>query len=854
MIRQRLLTCGLSILALTTACAEPTGVGTMTADIVFEGQSGVSKQALRAAALPANIGRLQISALDVDGSTLATTVLALEPRDGELILSPEGGMWTLDAVPAGTGRVISARAFFSSAVAGGADDVVAFRGRIENIEVKVGTLTEAGILTLRQVKRIPSADFDAPGRPQVTALPLPEGQALGITFTAPDDPDLVGYLLAVATSSAANLPPAIPRGTQVAEQDILADGVRVYQMWTLDSTQIVQVTGLQDAVPVGIFIYAYDTDAAGNPLNFSVPGQALAVPNDSLAPGAPVDLSAQLTTAEFVQISMTAPGEDGPAGGAPAAYELRASTDPGPLSDPSQFAALPALAPPPVAAPGSSVVFDRSLSELGVPANTPFYVGLRAIDAAANVGMSAVTMVVLNATLAPSLTAISPPIALAGREIEITGAGFGTVTGTVTLQASETASTAVTLNVSRWTATQIIATVPPEARTGRLQVHPIDGSSASAPLSVVANIPNQVRDEEFPFELIGTGAENPPVAALYREEGEDGPVNAAVERLFGVVNEGVPLGPQVETRRSTSIAGTYSPAHDRFLFIASNQNLSMTSVLVTSSTITPDQFRLPVAVTAGQADRVSVVIMDGGVAGAVPAMVAFTLNGAIRTATVGDARFQPFDGFFATTSTVQQYERVTIASKDDGAVLMAYRTVTGTTAVLSLSDNALGLGPNRFNVRTPATEVAVGQRFEILAVPATPGGTQRFLVAYEALQPDGTTQVRLLWADDFGQSIGLAPMAPGDRRLDDVGLVMREGAVYIAVASTRLTGSAELTYTEVPITAIGGGPTGDGGWPGLIVDIAPSDYVARLGCKPYLQATCPIVWLGDDAGLLFVRR
>lgn len=850
----RLLTCGLSVLAVTTGCTDPSGLGTMTADIVFEGQAGISKQGLRAAALPANIGRLEISALDVDGSTLAATVLALEPREGELTLSADGGTWSLDGVAAGTGRAISARAFFKTAVAGGADDVVAFRGRIENIEVKADTLTEAGTLTLRQVRRIPSADFEAPGRPQVTALPLPEGQALRITFTAPEDLDLVGYVLAVATSSAANLPPAIPRGTQLSVQDLLADGVRVYEMWTLDSTQIVQIDNLEDGVPVGVFIYAYDTDAVGNPLNYSVPGQALAVPNDTLAPGAPLDLSAELTTAEFVQIRMTAPGEDGAEGGAPASYELRASTEVGSLQDPGQFAALPALVPPPVAAPGSSVVFDRTLTELGVPANTPFYVGLRAIDAAANVGASAVTMVVLNATLTPSLTAIAPPIALAGREIEITGTGFGTLTGTVTLQASETASTAVNLTISRWSATQIIAVVPPLARTGRLQVYRVDGANASAPLSVVASIPNQVRDEEFPFELIGTGAENPPVAALYREEGENGPFNAAVERLFGVVNEAVPLGPQVENQRSTTIAGTYSQSHDRFLFIASNQNLSMTSVLVTSSTVTPDPFRLPIAVTAGQADRVSVVIMDGGVAGAVPAMVAFSLNGAIRTATVGDARFQPFDGFFATTSTVQQYERVTIAKKDDGAVLMAYRTVTGTTSVLTLSDNALGLGPNRFNVRTPATPVAVGQHFEILAVPTVPGGTQRFLIAYEALQLDGTTQVRLLWADDFGQQIGLAPMAPGDRRLDDVGLVMREGAVYIAVASTRLAGSAELTYTEVPITALGNGSAGDGGWPGLIVDIAPSDYVARLGCKPFLQATCPIVWLGDDAGLLFVRR
>lgn len=853
MSRHSLLMMGLGALAALSACTQADGVGGLTADIVFSPQPGLSRHALRTAAPPMEVGRLEIAALDTAGSTLAVTVLALEPGPGELPLAPGGGTWTLDAVPAGTGRVVRGRAYYRSDLAPGFEDVLAYEGRIENVEVKVGGINKVGTLTLNLVNRVPEADLTGPSSPQVSALPLPEGEAIRVTFTPPPEPDLAGFVLAVATASAANSPPLLDRGAPVAVGSRLAEGIEVHSIWPFDSTEIVTVQGLIDNVAVGVLVYAFDADRNGNPLNFSPPGQALVVPTDSSAPGAPTGLTAVATGPDSVQIEFTAPAEDGPNGGAPAQYELRAATTALPLQDPALFAGLPALEPPPVAAPGSVVRFERSFAQLGA-AGTPLFIGLRAVDAAANPGPAGVAEVVANATLTPSLTAVSPPIALAGREVVIAGRAFGTQTGTVTLAATETGTVTVTLNVSRWTDRQIVASVPTNARTGRLTVRRPDGAFADIALSVVARIPDQVQDQVFPFEFIGTGQETPPVAALYREDGEFGPYTAAVDRIFDATAEGTPFGPLVQTRRSTWIAGTYSPAHDRFMFVASNELLSMTSVLVSSSTIAPDPFRVPIAVTAGQADRVSVLITAGGLAGEVPAMLAFTVNGTLRTATVADARFQPFDGFYATTSTVQQYERVTMGKKRDGTILMAHRTVTGTVSVLTLRDNPAGLAPNQFTARPTANPPSVGRRFEILAAPLTAGGTERFLIAYEHLLPDGTTQVRLLWADDFGQRLGLAPLPPGDRRLDDVGLVLREGQVYVALASARIAGSAELTYTEVPLSAIGDPAAVDGAWPGVVMDTAPDDHYARLGCKPFLQATCPIVWMGDDFGVLFQRR
>lgn len=847
--------CGLALaLALLAGCAESGDFGGITADIVW-GDEAPARRALRAAAPPSEVGRLVISALDVAGSTLATTALALEPGPGELPLLPQGGDWSLEAVPVGANRSVLAKAFFRESFRPGAGEIVAFTGRIDNVEVRAGLASNVGVLRLQKTpNRLPEADETPPAAPSpVTATPLPSGERVRVTFTPPDDDDLVGFLLAIATSTAANLAPPLERGARYTPGDQLASGVRVHALLPRASeAQSVDVEGLVDAVPVGVLVYAFDGDANDAPLNYSTPGQALAVPSDTLPPAAPGGLAARAVGTDQVRIELVTPGEDGAEGGPPALFELRAAGDRATLE--AQFDALPAVEPPPVGAVGETVAVERSFGQLGGAPAAPLFVGLRAVDAAANPGPIAIAEVVQNATVAPTLARLEPPIGLAGRELVITGDGFGTVTGTVTLEPSETGTVTVTLNVTRWTNGQIIAGLPTRARTGRLVVIRPDGARVDAPLSVVARVPYQVSEQVYPFEVVGTGRDNPVAFAVYREEGDFGTYDSAIDRFYGEAAEGTPWAPAIEDQRSTTIAGTYSPRLDRFLFVASDQALSMTSALVTSSTVTPDPFRQAIGVTAGRADRVSVVITEGGLPGEVPAMVAFTLDGALRTATVADARFQPFDGFYATTSTVEAYDAVTLARDADGAVLMAHRTITGTVAVLTLRDNPGGIAPNAFTTRPISNPPRVGERFELLSVPQTPGGPERFLVAYEHPQPDGGRRVRLLWADEVGARLGLAPLGPGDRRLDDVGLVLREGEVYVAIVSAQLAGSSELTYTEVPISAISDPTAPDGAWPGVIVDIAREDHYARVGCKPFLQAHCPIFWSGDVQGVLFMRR
>lgn len=856
MRRFGLLLGALGLAGLASACGE-TPQGALTARILWDAPpDGQQRQALRAAQVAEGVSRLEIRALDVDGATLAATLLDLEPVEGEQMLLREGGSWVLDGVPAGTNRSVWAKAFVGDDVPGFAGSLY-LAGRIDGIEVEPGRVADAGDLVLRVVERIAPLDFEPPGQPGgVSAAALAPGEQLRVTFTAPDDDDVSGYVLAVATSSASNDPPVLERGRTYVEGETLAPGVVVDTIWPLQRAEIITIEGLQDGVPVGIFVYAYDDNGAGAAQNYSAAATALGVPQDTEAPAAPAGLTAAAIGGDMVRIAFTAPTEDAAGGGAVSAFEVRSAPQALLLEDADAFERQTPVTPPLPAAPGETVTFERSLMDLGAQPGLPFFVGVRGVDAATNPGAIATAEVVVNATVTPSLDAIAPPIGQAGREVVLTGTGFGTETGTVTLSATETATTTIELTVTRWTDTEIVAVLPVEARTGRVLVTRPDGLAAPAlALTVVARFQDAVQDQEFPFEFVGTGrTDGRSVSALYREDGEFTQRDAAIERFYDTMPEGTPWAPQTMQGRSDWIAGTYDPATDRFLFVAADQDLSMTTALVTSSTVTPDPFRLAVGVTAGRPDRVAVTILGGGLPGEVPAMIAFTINGTIRTATVGDARFQPFDGFFAASSTVSDYDRVTLARRGDGALLLAHRTVTGTVAVLSVRDNPMGMDPNGFTPRPIATPPRAGPNFEVLAAPVTVGGPERFLVAYEYEVADGVFDVRLLFADALGQTTGLAPFPPGPtRRLDDLGLVIREGEVYAAILSTRFDGGAELSYTEVPLSALAA-PGPAGAYPGAVLDIAPNDHVGRLGCKPYVQRACPMVWLGDDAGVLFYRR
>jgi hypothetical protein len=832
------------------ACADPGAPGGLTADIVFQDAPNLARRALTTAAVPGPVGRLEIQALTADGATLAATALDLMPAEGELLLEPAGGEWTLDGVPAGADRVVAGKAYLRPDLVPGLGRQVAYAGRITGVTVTPGEITQAGVLTLTLVPDQPETDFEPPDPPNpVSAAPLAAGESLRVTFGAPAQADVAGFVLAVGTATVTQAHPTLNRGDVFAPGDLLAAGIRVHTVWPFARTEIITIDGLTDGVPVTVLVYAYDQ--AGN---YSPAAEARGVPADTAPPDAPGGLTALVVAADAALLSFVAPAEDPAGAGTVSHFEVRTAPTREALEDPVTFATRPAVTPPAAAAPGQTVRFERSLAELGVVDASPVYVGVRAVDAAANAGLAAVTQLILSATVAPTLAEVDPPVGLAGRELVLSGLGFGPAQGTVRITATETATTTAELVVSRWTDSEVVAALPVDARTGRLRLTRPDGQFVEASLPVLTQRVDQVADQEHPFELVGTGLSNGrSVAALYREDGEFQPFEGAIERLYDGVAEGVPWAPRTQTRRASSIAGTYDPGVDRFLFVAADGLLTMTTALVSSSTVTPDPMRLPIGVTAGLADRVSVVILGGGLPGEVPAMVAFTVAGTIRTATVTDARFFAFDGFYAASSTTAEYERVTLGKRSDGALLMAHRTVTGTVAQLSLRDNLAGVDPSAFVPRPRAGAPSVGDNFEVLAVPQVPGGPDRFLVAYEALRPDGTTDVRLMWADDYGQGPGVAPFAPGDRRLDDVGLVIREGQVYVAVVATRLVGSAELAYTEVPLSAItaAGGPAG--AYPGVLLDIAPDDHVARLGCKPFVQRACPIVWLGDDAGVLFYR-
>jgi hypothetical protein len=94
------------------------------------------------------------------------------------------------------------------------------------------------------------------------------------------------------------------------------------------------------------------------------------------------------------------------------------------------------------------------------------------------------TAIAANAA-APTITTVSPPSALVGTLITITGTGFGASQGTSTVSFNGTLAAPVT-PATNWTATSIVVAVPAGATTGNLLV--TVGGAASNPLSFT--VPN----------------------------------------------------------------------------------------------------------------------------------------------------------------------------------------------------------------------------------------------------------------------------------------------------------------------------------------------------------------------------
>jgi hypothetical protein len=141
--------------------------------------------------------------------------------------------------------------------------------------------------------------------------------------------------------------------------------------------------------------YYFALKSADDRLNWSflsnvVRGTTLAVP-DTVPPAAVIDLAVSHRTAHELQLTWTAPGDDGSAGTA-ALYDIRYSTSP--MSEASWISASQAALEPAPQHAGCREMFAVS----GLEANTTYYLALKTADRELNV--SALSNVLSDSTLA----------------------------------------------------------------------------------------------------------------------------------------------------------------------------------------------------------------------------------------------------------------------------------------------------------------------------------------------------------------------------------------------------------------------------------------------------------------------
>ncbi len=840
--------CGWLLVACVVgaSCApEQSPVGAITASIVFGPSTppGMLRQSLRTAAVPDFVDRLQVLALDTEGSTLAETNLFASPEASQLQLFREGGTWSLDAVPAGANRRIVARAYWGMSTDPRLNGALVLQGAIDGIQVNAGQTTDAGELMLELgPMRIPEADFAVPGpatRPNVVAVAA--GDRLDVSWDASEADDVAGYLIAMSTMTDA-VPPTLTRGQSLQRGDMI-EQYRIVDRILATAPRTLSIEPLVNGSPIAIVIYSYDADATGEPLNYGSPTLVFGTPLDIVAPGAPQMFTVRLVGDMNAEISFVAPGEDDAAlSGEPERYELRTADTRELLEDPTTFVQQAGIAPPPVAAPGTTVRFVRPLADLDLPPTGPKFVGIRAIDRSANAGLPAIAELTLTSSLAPAITALQPAIALAGRELVIRGLGFSDQPGAIMLAGTESSTLTVTLNITAWSDTEILAQIPADATTGILTVMRPDAAAATAVLTIVAQAPTMFPSDDPPFAFAATNEGR--VAALYRERGFT--VEAAIERFIDFVPEDDPLAVVRPGRRSDRIIATQN--QQRFVFAASNADGRLDIVTVASSTVvSPDPFRQTASVGTEPADSLSIAALPTEDI-RVPVLLAFTLQGTLRTSNILDARTDPPNVFSSISSTVATFDAAAVGAAGDGSTLVAHRTVVGTEARLTLRRGAAGT-PDALT-EVPGLAPLAGPRIVVRAAPGLPA---RFIVAYEHVEADGR-RVRIFDADQAQQTVGVAPFDILDLELQDFGWVTRGGDVFLAIAAVRVSGGAELYYTEVPLSAVTGPDVPDGAWPGTVLDVASAETRARLGCAFELGAVCAIAWMSDDAGTIFLRR
>lgn len=847
MRRQLQLSLRLALLLLAACEAPPSGG--VTASLKIRDDLLRSQQALRASSLVNEINRLEIAVYDTDGSTLAVTNLR-DTGSGDELLSREGGRWTLKEVPAGSGRILRARAYLS--IPGSPwDGLVGFDGEKQNITVEPGQVTSAGLIELlpKPGLRIPSLDTTPPGSPGGLLLQAqPQGEALLATWTPPSDPDLAGYVVAISGSLTASA--AIPRNQRsLAVGTDLSPGVKVAAWLTSPSASSAMITGLTDEMPVKVFVFAYDEGLLlGQGLNYSGPATQNATPLDTTPPGDFPMLAVQAMDLTTAAVVFTGPGEDG-AQGTPDHYELRTATVSSRLMNPADFALLPQIAGPPVVASGAIGMFTRSFSGLGQVGSEPFFLGMRAVDRAGNVGPISVAAYTVGATLTPTINALDPEIAVAsaGSTLRIQGTLFGTSTGTVTLRAR----TSTTLRVLSWSDSEVVVNVPPSAESGTLTlVRARDARIVTAYVAVIARLPEPIGPATLPFQLVSAplpGFDS--VHALY-DGRPAGTVQHAIRRIFTEIFENLPFVPLLTNAAATALAGTYSSVLDRFLFIEA-LDLGLTVAAVSTSTLSAAPQRTLVS-TASAADGVGIAVLTGTIAPAgAPALIAFSSGGRVRTASTSNIMGGLINRFFDTGVSDASGVQILRGSDalDSDAFVMAYRVGTGTTARLTVRTATIGVLPGGWAAEIPGPNA---ERFVLLDVPSV-----GFLIVYEAIDVSARHEIRVLPLSSFGLGVGYAPFVAqaNERRLEDAGLVRRGGRTYVSLATSLRSGAnQELSYAELDPTSIVGNGTGT--LRGVTLEtVVGGTAGARLGCKPVAVERCPLIWAGPSiTGAAFVRR
>ncbi|MCB9654586.1 MAG: hypothetical protein H6729_10710 [Deltaproteobacteria bacterium] len=833
-------------------------------------------------ALSTSIERLVITALTVDGSTLAQTILASEPAPGtdERLLNSEGGTWVLDEVPAGANRILSARAYLGPRDDPRLSGALAYQGQKQGILVQSGRVTDIGRLVLsRSNVQIPELDFEPPDPPSpITIAPVAVGEGLTITFARPPQTDTAGFVIALSEASANAASPTLARGREVQPNEALTPEYRVVGVVGVSDPPELTVTGLQDGVFYKLLAYAFDSDLEGHPLNYSEPAPAFGEPKDSVPPGAIIDLATESNaTTGLVTIEFTSPAEDGDEGGAPATYQVRATDvaiDPTDSSTLMLFDTWATIEPPAAEAPGTKVRFERSLAGAGLSSSGPFSIAVRAVDRGGNLGPIAAVFTEEVAST-PAITAFEPMIALAGREILIRGTSFGRTDGTIELAStSHPAGDPQPLTVLSWQDDAVRAQVPDNAESGRLVLTRADDEAAERSVSVVARVAEALTacetndyDCAAPFEFIGAaGPDGSTVSALYREVYVSNQSGFGLDRFVNGTRDDETYLETQSNDWTVAVTGTYLPKHDLFAFVSASHHDAISSIFLTTDPETPNPIRLDTPGDALEdADSVALIADDGttGNEPEVPALLALTRSGEIQTATVTNLKTETFAGFYtypADSSSNTTYDHVRLIKRADGTAIMAARQQRDDDVdrlVLFDSDD-----PSDIKRFVPRVEQGppVGDNFELLVVPDGTGSDRVAIVYEDAVDPNKYV-VRILWLEAYGDldrgalvfgSNGLGSTSP--QRLEDAGLVIREGEIVFAVLASTVTTSATLYYLEATIDAVDLGDASTTLADRVVLDTAAKTVTARMACKPFPQVVCPMAWLGPNTQALFIRQ